>query len=117
MQVVISRCGFRCDLCPAYRENNHTPQDRQKVAEGWWKYYRVEMDPADIFCDGCLAEDAARPKLITPDCAIRPCAIGKGLPNCAHCAEYDSCAKLAGFIEWVPQVKATLDEIRAALPE
>jgi hypothetical protein len=84
-------------LCPAFRANNHTPQDRQRVADGWWKYYRVKMDPKDIYCDGCLADDASEPKLVTADCAIRPCAAGKGIPNCAHCDEY-VCDTLAGMI-------------------
>ena len=31
-------------------------------------------------------------------CAIRACAIERGLPNCAACAEFEGCARLHDFI-------------------
>jgi len=35
--------------------------------------------------------------------------------NCAHCAEYAGCDKLADFFKSVPDARVTLDGIRAAL--
>jgi hypothetical protein len=40
--------------------------------------------------------------------------MGRGVINCAHCPEY-ACATLEGFLGFVPEARARLDGIRAAL--
>jgi len=48
-----------------------------------------EIEPEKVDCDGCLhAREAPN-----PNCAVRPCAIGRGVQTCAHCADF-GCAKL-----------------------
>jgi hypothetical protein len=41
--------------------------------------------------------------------------LAHNVPNCAHCADYGSCATLGGFLNYAPYLKPVLDEIRAAL--
>ena len=89
----IARCGYRCDLCPAYTDNISSEEDRAKVSDGWFRYYGFRIPPEAICCDGCLAEDCDNPHRIDPDCEVRQCAEKRGLPNCAHCDEY-ICDKL-----------------------
>jgi hypothetical protein len=75
VQAVLARCGYRCDLCPAYRENIHGPEAaRQRTSDGWFKYYGFRIPPEQICCDGCRDE---RPEArhIDAACPIRPCAI------------------------------------------
>jgi len=81
---IIARCGYRCDLCPAYKENIHGPEDLQRTSDGWFKYYGFRIPPDRIRCDGCLDErpDARR---IDKTCPIRPCAVARGVETCGHC--------------------------------
>lgn len=94
MKEKISFCGYRCELCPAYKGNIRCEEDRQKVSDGWFKYYGFRIPAEQIYCDGCLAEDSSNPRRIDPECKVRACAIQRGLPNCAHCDDF-ICEKLS----------------------
>ena len=92
MDPILTRCGYRCDLCLAYRPNvEKNPANQQKLSDGWFKYFGFRIPPESIICDGCLAEN---PKLIDKACPVRPCVIERGLENCAQCEDY-ACDKLA----------------------
>lgn len=92
MQEILTRCGYRCDLCLAYRPNvEATPANRQILSDGWHAYFGFRIPPEAIECDGCMSEN---PQLIDRSCPVRPCAMGRGLSNCAACPEY-GCARLA----------------------
>ena len=93
MKGIISRCGYRCDLCPAYKENIHSKEDQKKISDGWFKYYGFRIPPDEIYCDGCLSPDDENPRLIDTECPVRPCVLEKQLENCAHCDQY-ACPKL-----------------------
>ena len=94
MEKIIARCGYRCDLCPAFKENIRGEEDQQRVSDGWYRYYGFRIPPETICCDGCLAEECDRPRRIDPGCKVRLCAKQRGLPNCAYCNEY-ICDELA----------------------
>ena len=85
-EAILTRCGYRCDLCLAYAPNviNH-PSNREKLSDGWYKYYGFRIPPERILCDGCMA---GNPQLIDQACPVRPCVIERGLDNCAQCEEY-----------------------------
>lgn len=116
MERMIAVCGLDCAKCEAYLATQANDEAaKERVAAKWRKEYDApHIDVAYVTCDGCLAFDG-RLGGHCIECEIRACGVERGLPNCAHCPEYDSCKKLAGFFEFVPQVRATLDEIRAAL--
>ena len=91
MEPIYSRCGYRCDLCLAYKPNIEAhPENREILSDGWFKYFGFRIPPEQILCDGCREED---PRLIDKNCPVRPCVIEHGLENCASCAEY-GCEKL-----------------------
>lgn len=91
MEPILTRCGYRCDLCLAYKPNvAENPANQQKLSDGWHTYFGLEIPPVDICCDGCMTDN---PQLIDQNCPVRPCVIEKGLDNCAQCAEY-VCDKL-----------------------
>jgi hypothetical protein len=91
MQPILTRCGYRCDLCLAFRPNvQANPANRQKLSDGWYQYFGFRLPAEEICCDGCMAEN---PELIDQSCPVRPCVIDKGLENCAQCKQY-ICAKL-----------------------
>ncbi len=86
MDPILTRCGYRCDLCLAYRPNvEKNPAGQQKLSDGWFKYFGFRLPPESILCDGCMAEN---PHLIDSKCPVRPCVIERGLDNCAQCEDY-----------------------------
>lgn len=94
MKEKIGCCGYRCDLCPAFKENIAGEEDRRKVSDGWFRYYGFRIPAAEICCDGCLPEGCDNPRRIDPDCRVRQCVQERGLSNCAHCDQY-ICDELA----------------------
>ena len=86
MKEIISRCGYRCDLCLAYKTKN---KDKlRKFSDGIFKYYGIRLSLEEFYCDGCMADDKENPKLIDTECKVRPCVIKKELENCAFCDQY-----------------------------
>ena len=91
MDELLTRCGYRCDLCLAFRPNvEASPSNQQVLSDGWHKYFGFRIPPERIVCDGCLTEGA---RLIDTACPVRPCVIARGLDNCASCSEF-GCEKL-----------------------
>ena len=102
MEQILTRCGYRCDLCLAYKPNvQNNPSNQQKLSDGWHKYFGFRLHPTQICCDGCMA---ANPKSIDQSCPVRPCVIAKGLDNCAQCELY-VCEKLAQRLVVYDEVK------------
>ena len=91
MNPILTRCGYRCDLCLAYKPNiENNPANQQKLSDGWHKYFGFRIPPSEICCDGCMSNN---PRLIDKNCPVRPCVIEKGLDNCSQCEQY-VCEKL-----------------------
>ncbi|HHW49803.1 MAG TPA: DUF3795 domain-containing protein [Clostridiaceae bacterium] len=85
---IISRCGYRCDLCMAYSENVKKDDRRNLLSDGWYKYFGFRIEPENIVCDGCLKDDCVKSKLLDTECPIRPCVKEKGYENCSQCDEF-----------------------------
>jgi hypothetical protein len=102
MEPILTHCGYRCDLCLAYRPNvEREPSNRQMLSDGWYKYFGFRLQPAEICCDGCMSED---PDLIDRSCPVRPCVIEAGLENCSACQAY-ACEKLEERLVVYDEVK------------
>lgn len=111
MKQILTRCGYRCDLCLAYKPNvDKKPSNQKKLSDGWYKYFGFRLSPTKIICDGCMSES---PKLIDQGCPVRPCVIEKGLDNCSQCDHY-ICEKLTERIVVYEQVKKRCN---AEIPE
>ena len=105
MEPIIARCGYRCDLCPAYKTNLKSDADKIKMCDAWTKYFGSEVPPEAITaCDGCLEEGG------DPNCDVRPCATEKSLDNCAHC-EHFACDKLKPKMNFVEENVKDLSNI------
>jgi hypothetical protein len=105
MENIFTRCGYRCDLCLAYKPNvTSHPENQQKLSYGWHKYFGFRIPPDEICCDGCLAEE---PQLIDSGCPVRPCVIEKGLNNCSECDQY-ICHKLEQRLVEYAEIKSKL---------
>jgi hypothetical protein len=103
---ILSRCGYRCDLCLAYKPNiARDPSCVNTLSDGWFKYYGFRIQPAEIYCDGCTAEN---PRLIDTECPVRPCVIEKNLDTCAACDAY-ICAKLTERLVVLEEIQVRVD--------
>jgi len=86
---ILARCGCRCDLCLACRENVEKEDRRKLLSDGWYKYFGFRIEPEDIVvCDGCLSDDCLKNQLLDTECPVRPCVIEKGYENCSQCVEF-----------------------------
>lgn len=101
----MSYCGYRCDLCPAFKDNLREPDARRRTSDGWHKFYGFRIPPEQIYCDGCRAPDGEQPQRIDTECPIRPCVTAKGLSNCACCDEY-ICDKLRQRLVDIAEIAA-----------
>lgn len=92
MEPILTRFGYRCDLCLAFRPNVvGRPESREVLSDGWHCYYGFRIPASEICCDGCMTDD---PELIYQNCPVRPCVSEKGVDNCSQCDQY-ACEKLA----------------------
>jgi hypothetical protein len=108
---ILSRCGYRCDLCLAYRPNvEANPSNQQILSDGWHKYFGFRIPAEEVVCDGCMAEKS---RLIDTSCPVRPCVIERGFANCSGCPVYD-CEKLRERLVVYEDVAA---RIGGAIPE
>jgi hypothetical protein len=106
MDAILTRCGYRCDLCLAYRPNVEAhPENERLLSDGWSRYFGLQIPPEQITCDGCMAED---PRLVDPACPVRPCVIGRALRNCAECPDY-GCERLAQRLVVYEEIAAQLE--------
>ncbi len=113
MAAIITKCGYRCDLCPGYKDNIHGPEDQQRASDGWFKYFGFRVPPEGIPCDGCLADECTNAKLLDTGCPVRPCVIEKGLRSCAECDEY-VCDKLR---ERLVDGREMLEKVEGPVPQ
>ena len=88
---IITKCGYRCDLCLAYKPNVEKKDQRSLLSDNWFNLYGFRIEPNDIVCEGCVSGE--NPLLIDKNCPVRPCVVLKGIDNCAYCDEY-ICNKL-----------------------
>ena len=99
MDPVISKCGYRCDLCPAFEANLNGGQGRRRMSEALAKYYNYHLSPEQIKpCTGCRGTTDA------PDsnCQVFPCVAARGLDNCGQCPNF-GCDKLKTRMDTVEE--------------
>jgi hypothetical protein len=110
----LAMCGLDCAACPAfvaYKTNDQAV--RVKTAAEWSRQFRVQFNPEDINCVGCLKTKGVLFRHCR-ECEVRQCGLARKVENCALCPEYSSCEKIGKFIANVPPAKANLEEVRRA---
>jgi hypothetical protein len=115
MERIIAYCGLVCSDCDAYVATQANDLEAlERLAQRAREEFGMEdATPEASMCDGCLTEDG-RQIGYCAICEIRACGVGRGLTNCAYCADY-ACEKLEGFFAHATGARAVLDEIRASL--
>jgi len=113
-------CGLNCKLCSLVATLPKQARALfETMQEDGWEFYGQElfpqfpefwavlkelkqMDETTPLCKGGCGD---------PDCAIRKCAISKGLEVCAFCAEYP-CERLISFTRRYPFLLENNDRIK-----
>ncbi len=114
MERMIAFCGLVCTECEGYlaTQANDEEWKERLAARGREEYGDPTITAAGVTCDGCLAFSGQLGGYCLK-CEIRACGVERGVENCGACADYETCARIAGFIQMVPAVKTTLDSVRA----
>jgi hypothetical protein len=88
-------CGLYCGACSTYIARKRDDKAAlnavaKRVAErrGW-----VIKPEEDLVCDGCLSSQLA---IFCRQCAMRDCALEKGITQCAQCSEFP-CRTITNF--------------------
>lgn len=109
-EQITAYCGLTCTECPAFIATRE--DDSQKLTALALEWYGVKNEPTYCVCDGCTSE--GRLNRWCRECAVRACAIDRGVVNCAHCADF-GCETLTAFFKDVPDARTKLEGIRARL--
>jgi hypothetical protein len=107
-------CGIACSECPA-RAATIADDDalRARTAEEWSRAFGANLVPGDINCTGCVTPGVKFAHCL--ECGVRLCGTGRGMANCAGCADYEFCETLREIHAMVPQAKQVLDSLRAGI--
>jgi hypothetical protein len=99
---MIAYCCLDCAKCDAYKATVKKDDAlRAEVAAKW------QMKPEQIDCLGCKSKKALF------NCTLKKCASKRGLPTCAHCADFPTCKDE----QWTkfPKLRETATAMRAKL--
>lgn len=81
-QDMIGFCGYNCRICAARSDD---PEVRQKVVDGWRKFFgHTHYTAENVKCAGCRGDG----KIADEQCQVRPCAMEKGLNSCVECNDF-----------------------------
>lgn len=115
MGPIIAYCGLDCAKCEAYQVTRADDEAAKQALLVKWQveYNSPEMTLESLTCDGCTLD--GRLGGYCHNCPVRACGEGRGVANCAYCEDYETCSTLQGFIKDIPEARANLEAIRAAL--
>ena len=108
MRDMIAYCGLDCETCDAYLATIHNDQAlREKTAKLWAELNDFPILPEHINCEGCRTGGM---KTVFCDklCAIRQCALKKGVTTCGDCPELETCQTVGAIIADNPAARKNL---------
>lgn len=110
MKERIGYCGLDCEACDAYLATIHDDQAlREKTATLWAELNQAPILPEHINCLGCRG-DGVKTVFCEHLCAIRQCALKKGVTTCGICPELEHCPTVGAVIQNSPDAKKNLEE-------
>lgn len=108
MKKMIGYCGLDCEKCDAYLATINDDQAlREKTAKLWAELNQAPILPEHIHCQGCRV-DGVKTIFCDKLCAIRQCALKKGMATCGNCADLESCSTVRAILENDPSALANL---------
>lgn len=81
-EEMVGYCGYGCPLCAPRSDDT---AGRHRLMDGWrrilgYEHYTTEK----VHCDGRLSDGS----LAEQPCKTLPCAIERGVKNCAYCEDF-----------------------------
>lgn len=108
MKNRIAYCGLDCEACDAYLATMRDDQAlREETARKWSELNHVTILPEQIQCEGCRA-DGKKTVFCESLCAIRQCAMQKGVETCGGCPDLEQCQTVATVISNNPDALKNL---------
>lgn len=108
MKDRIGYCGLDCEKCDAYLATIHDDQAlREKTAKLWAELNNAPILPEHINCEGCRA-DGKKTVFCDSLCAIRQCALKKGVTTCGGCSELEGCPTVGMILSQNPEALKNL---------
>lgn len=108
MQQMIGYCGLDCAACDAYRA---TVDDdwalREQTASKWAALNQASILPEHINCEGCRM-DGVKTVYCDSLCAVRQCALQKGVVTCGDCAAMATCQTVGAIFKNNPEAAVRL---------
>jgi hypothetical protein len=99
MKAHIAKCGYRCDLCAAFKPVL-TEAEKKDISRAFKQYFGFFVPPQDVkTCTGCQSSDEPNDK----ECPVFPCVRQKGIDNCAYCDDF-GCGKLRQRMDVVEEI-------------
>ena len=94
----IAYCGLDCEKCDAYLATKKNDQAlRERTARLWAELNNAPILPEHINCEGCRA-DGVKTVYCESLCAVRRCAVVKGISTCGDCSKVRMCEKIAPIL-------------------
>ena len=110
MNKLIAICGLDCEQCDAYIATKNNDQVlREKTAKLWAELNNAPILPEHINCEGCRM-DGKKTVYCDSLCAIRQCALKKGMTTCGDCPEMEQCPTVGAVFAHNPQARENLME-------
>ena len=110
MNQMIAICGLDCEKCDAYIATINNDQTlREKTAKLWSELNNAPILPEHINCEGCRM-DGKKTVYCDSLCAIRQCALKKGVTTCGECPEMEQCPTVGVIFAHNPQARKNLME-------
>lgn len=113
--IHLACCGFDCCKCPFFEYTRTRDAALEKKLIEKFSTPQKQFTADDLICYGCRADNASAHKFCA-ECAIRLCALGRGLQNCGQCAFFP-CSTLKKSIHPDNPSYKVLAEIHAAKHE
>ena len=101
-------CGLDCEACDAYLATIRDDQAlREKTARLWAELNQAPILPEHINCTGCRG-GGVKTIFCQQLCAIRRCALQRGVPSCGRCPELGSCPAVGAIHSGSPSALENL---------
>ncbi len=108
MKNMIAYCGLDGEKCDAYLATIHDDQAlREKTAKLWAELNQAPILPEHINCQGCRA-DGAKTVYCESLCAIRRCALTRGMVTCGNCPDMETCRTVGAVLSNNPDALKNL---------
>lgn len=108
MKGMIAYCGLDCEKCDAYLATINDDQVlREKTSKLWSALNNAPILPEHINCEGCRV-DGIKTVYCDRFCAIRQCALKRGVTTCGDCPDLGKCQTVGVIISNNPDALKNL---------